>query len=163
VVLSPDGGASGLSPGAVSQKLVRRELSSEETFDRLVRHFTTGSRMVEPSDWTALERLEADTVRVGINSVIAQDVIRFDVRRMTDAHELPNNARQWTDLEVPSWVEVTLRVTNRQTGQWLTSLADWTGRGQRAKELLNDTPDIYHDDPEVRTYSLRARLPIISL
>jgi hypothetical protein len=52
-----------------------------------------------------------------------------------------------------------LRVTNRQTGRWLQTLADWTGQGERAEAITNGTPEVFHDDPEVRTYVLRQKLP----
>jgi hypothetical protein len=60
---------------------------------------------------------------------------------------------------MPAWVDMTLRVTNRQTGRWLRTIADWRGQGERSMQLTNGTEEQYNDDPEVRTFSMRLRLP----
>ena len=156
VALTTDGGASGLAPQARSQKLVRRMLSPAETFRRLQAHLTTGAPLVTDADWQALEQLlnEPGIAEVG---VIAHDVIRFDLRPFRDL------ITPGTTIDIPvwqpvNWLDVTLRVTNRQTGQYLQTLADWQGQGERAPELLNGTRDVFDDDPEVRTYTSRLRL-----
>lgn len=156
VALTSDGGASGLAPQARSQKLIRRVLSPAETFRRLQLHLTTGAPLLNDADWQALEQQlnEPGIAEVG---VIAHDVIRFDLRPFRDLNA-PATVVDIPVWQPVSWVDVTLRVTNRQTGQFLQTLADWQGQGERAPELNNGTRDIYHDDPEVRTYTSRLRL-----
>ncbi len=156
VALTPDGGASGLSPQASSQKLARRVLSAAETFRRLQQHLQTGAPLITDLDWQALAQLR-DEPGVAEVGVIAHDVIRFDLRtfQQLDNPVPPQDLQLWQPL---NWLDATLRVTNRQTGQHLQTPDDWRGTGARASELLNGTRDLYHDDPEVRTYTTRLRL-----
>jgi hypothetical protein len=162
VVLTPDGGASGLAPGAASQKLVRREFTSAATYERVTNHLTLGTPLVNPADWSLLEQQGAAAMAGGLNAVVAHDVIRFEARPLRDLTG-PPPVGIWDEREMPAWVEVTLRVTNRQTGRWLQTQADWTGQGERAAQITNSTPDIYTDDPEVQTYMARIRLPAFPL
>ncbi len=158
--LTHDGGASGLEPEARSQKLVRCEFSPAETHRRLLLHRLQSQPLVHEHDWSLLDnpnlpRLEPNSPTL---AVLVHDLVKFDVKPLQRLleHAAPQN---WPNERMPSWVEVNLRVTNRHTGRWLRTLADWRGQGERARQLHNDTPEIYHDDPEVRTFAMRLRLP----
>ncbi len=161
LALTSDGGASGLAPNASSQKLVRRVLSAAETFRRLQLHLETGSPLVVASDWTALETLQ-DEPGVAEVGVVAHDVIRFDAKPFADLLA-PNLVPADAGWQPANWLDLTLRVTNRQTGQHLQTRNDWRGAGAREQELHNGTREDYHDDPEVRTYSTRLRLSSATL
>jgi hypothetical protein len=90
--------------------------------------------------------------------VVAHDVIRFDLKAFEDLKAVTSSPA--LPVWQPSkWMDVTLRVTNRQTGQYLETDGDWKGLGAKEKILLNGTRDTYHDDPEVKTYTMRLRLP----
>jgi prepilin-type N-terminal cleavage/methylation domain-containing protein len=162
VVLTDDGGASGLDPDAKSQKLVRRELSAEETFRRLEAHRLKGQPVVFETDWVSLEVMQESGIEVATHSVLAHDVIQFDLKALESLVETTPRTGPWPQELAPKWVDATLRVTNRSTGRWLRSLMDWRGQGERAEQLTNGTPEIYHDDPEVRTFTMRLRLPSVS-
>ncbi len=167
VALTPDGGASGVELDANSQKLLRREFSSSETYRRLESHRVGGQPLVFESDWQQLENLP-DPASPGVpvdgrNAVLAHDVIRFDCKPLENTMPNPPIAHEWPADQLPKWVEVTLRVTNRQTGRQLKSAKDWRGEGVRAKAITNGTPDLYEDDAEVRTFSMRLRLPSVVL
>ncbi len=155
LALTSDGGASGLAPRSASQKLVRRVFSAAETFRRLKRHLENQAPLVSSGDWQSLADL-SDEPEEAETGVIAHDVIRFDLRPFTDL-AAPTAAPALPSTQPPNWLDLTLRVTNRQTGQHLQTLNDWRGTGTR--DLLNGTHDDYQDDPEVRTYTTRLRLP----
>lgn len=176
VALTPDGGASGLEKDASSQKLIRREFSAAETYRRLENHRVGGQPLVFEQDWTELERPPKPAGNGGNNggggqvqtdahnSVLAHDVIRFDCKALNTLQPgQPLPPQPWPVEKLPAWVEVTLRVTNRQTGRLLKSAQDWRGEGVRAAALTNGTPDVYEDDAEVRTFSMRLRMPSIAL
>lgn len=164
LALTPDGGASGLEPDAVSQKLVRHELSAAETYRRLESHRLQGQPLVFEADWAALEGArepsDAESRARGRNAVLAHDVIRFDCRALEQLDPAAVVPAQWPLERLPVWVEVRLRLTNRQTGRLLKSLPDWRGEGVRAAALTNGTPENDLDDAEVRTFTMRLRLPL---
>jgi prepilin-type N-terminal cleavage/methylation domain-containing protein len=162
VVLTLDGGASGLEPDAKSQKLVRREFSAAETYRRLEGHRLTGQPLIFEEDWLRLEALEEAVPDVATNAVLAHDVIRFDLKALESLVAPAAMTGPWPPERVPVWVDATLRVTNRQTGRWLRTLTDWRGEGERSTQITNGTRDVYHDDPEVRTFSMRLRLPSVA-
>ncbi len=155
LAFSTDGGASGTAPNAMSQKLVRRVFSAAETYRRLKLHLQNQTPLVRSSDWQSLSELR-DESSVSETGVIAHDVIRFDLRPFTDLAR-PDAAQNLPPSQPPNWLDMTLRVTNRQTGQHLQTQNDWLGTGMR--DLHNGTRDDYQDDPEVRTYTTRLRLP----
>lgn len=160
VAITPSGGASSFNHVGYTQKLLRRVLSPAETMKRLEKHSSTGLAVVPPlleeADWSALEQEGAGV------EVVADYVMRFRVRpfRTPPAH---NPAEQpitsWDDKEMPTWVDVELRVTNRTTASLLSSVADWQGRGNLEHLLTNGTPERHDDDAEVLT--LAMRLPLI--
>ena len=159
VILSDDGGASGLEPEARSQKLVRCEFSAGETFRRIRDHFSHSSALFHDTDWQRMRDPGSASSEVASITVLAHDVIRFELKAL---EKLVNGERPqavWPELQLPNWVDMTLRVTNRQTARWLRTEADWRGQGERAEQIHNNTQDIYPDDPEVRTFSMRLRLP----
>lgn len=157
VAMSFDGSASGLAGDAFSQKLVRREFTGEETFRRLRGLLGSGGSLVTAADWAELEAVR-DQTGVASAGVVAHDVIRFDARLFRDLMT-PNQALARNPWELARWMDVSLRVTNRQTGQHLKTTADWRGEGERSPLLLNGTPEEFRDDAEVRTYSARVLLP----
>lgn len=167
IALTPDGGASGAETDANSQKLLRREYSAAETFRRLEGHRVGGQPLIFEEDWQQLENLaEADNqaATTGVrNAVLAHDVIRFECKPLENMMPNPPVAQEWPSDQMPKWVEVTLRVTNRQTGRLLKTAEDWRGEGVRSTAISNGTPDVYEDDAEVRTFSMRLRLPSLSL
>lgn len=167
VALTPDGGASGLEPDAASQKLVRRQFSPAETYLRLEGYRISGQPLVFEDDWIGLESPpdpEKDQTQPGMhNSVLAHDVIRFDCKALQSLMPDQSQPEEWPMNQLPAWVEITLRVTNRQTGRLLKTAEDWRGEGVRANAITNGTPDVYEDDQEVRTFSMRLRLPSITL
>ncbi len=164
LALTPDGGASGLEPEAASQKLVRRELSASETYRRLESHRLQGQPLVFEEDWAALESpqepSDTESRARARNAVLAHDVIRFDCRALERLDPAAVVPALWPQERLPVWVEVRLRLTNRQTGRLLNSLTDWRGEGQRAVALTNGTPENDLDDAEVRTFTMRLRLPV---
>ncbi len=159
VVMTDDGGATGIDSDARSQKLVRCEFSPEETFQRLLLHRLRGRPLVNEIDWRLLERPNEprEDANAPTLAVLVHDLIKFDLKVLERLLDAPANS--WPEERMPNWVEISLRVTNRQTGRWLRTLADWRGQGERARQLHNDTPDVYHDDPEVRTFAMRMRMP----
>jgi hypothetical protein len=161
VALNRDGAASGLQPGSMSQKLVRREFSAAETFRRLKALLENRTPLVSEADWTALAAGRDDPAVV-TTGVVAHDVIQFEVRPFLNLDN-PQQQGQRNVWEVPSWMDLGLRVTNRQTGQWLESQQDWRGEGERTELLINGTPKDFSDDAEVRTYSARVLLPATTL
>ena len=161
VAMSFDGSASGLVEDAFSQKLVRREFSGEETFRRLRGLLGSSGTLVTAADWAELEAVR-DQAGVAAAGVVAHDVIRFDARLFRDL-TTPNQPLARNPWELARWMDVSLRVTNRQTGQHLKTTAVWRGEGERSALLLNGTPEEFLDDPEVRTYSARVLLPAATL
>jgi prepilin-type N-terminal cleavage/methylation domain-containing protein len=159
VVLTDDGGASGLEPDARSQKLVRCEFSAAETFRRVQDHLLRSSRLFFSSDWSRLENPAEAPPELAKITVLAHDVIRFDLKALEALVNTGKARSEWPEFQMPTWVDLTLRVTNRQTARWLRTVADWQGQGERAMQIHNGTLDIYHDDPEVRTFAMRLRLP----
>ncbi|GAA5135586.1 hypothetical protein GCM10023213_09160 [Prosthecobacter algae] len=172
IALTPDGGASGVEEDASSQKLVRREFSPAETYRRLEGHRIGGQPMVFEEDWKELESLPKPTTGEETpaaappsarNAVLAHDVIRFECKALESLMPGQPVPQPWPTEQLPKWVEVTLRVTNRQTGRLLKSAQDWRGEGVRAAAITNGTPEVYEDDAEVRTFSMRLRLPPVAL
>lgn len=170
VALSPDGGASGLEMDARSQKLVRRQFSAEETYRRLEGHRINGQPLIFEDDWAKLETPpEATpapapgTTPAARNAILAHDVIRFDCKPLENLLPGQTPVTNWPEHRLPKWVEITLRVTNRQTGRLLKTAQDWRGEGVRSDAISNGTPDVYEDDLEVRTFSMRLRMPELAL
>lgn len=167
VALTADSGASGLEVDLASQKLVRREFTPAETFRRLENHLVGGQDLVFAEDWVELQKApqpsqgqEDDDAPVpAINAVLAHDVIRFDCKALESILPGVQNPQVWPKDRLPVWVEVTLRLTNRQTGRLLKTKADWRGEGMRSDAISNGTPDVYEDDKEVRTFAMRVKLP----
>jgi hypothetical protein len=148
-----EGGASSSDSRKVSQKLMRRVLPPDETFKRIKDHLENGKPLVTAADWSALEAGDEFT------EPLAYDVIRFELVPWSSMPVTGTAApTEWDDWKVPSWVDVTLRVTNRATAALLNTQDDWQGRGAQAPVLTNGTPAIYRDDREVRTYSMRLPL-----
>jgi len=150
VVLTPDGGTSSASRRQISQKLIRRVMSAEETYRRIRDHLEMDQPLINESDWDALKRAGNDS------EPLAFDVIRFDVKAYENLDE-PAATGAWPQDQVPSWVDLTLRVTNRQTAQLLNDLTDWRGHGDFSHLITNGTPMNYDDDSEVRTFTMRLR------
>jgi hypothetical protein len=161
VAISADGRASGLAPNANSQKLVRRVFTPQETFRRLRLLMEDRTPLVSDLDWQALVELR-DEPGVASTGVVAHDVIRFDLRPFENllTPAVPPTGPAWQPAK---WMDVTLRVTNRQTGQYLETANDWNGSGAREDVILNGTRDAYDDDPEVKTYTMRLRMPTQTL
>lgn len=157
VAISSDGRASGLAPNASSQKLVRREFTPQETFRRLRLLMENQTALVSELDWQALVEMR-DEPGVATTGVVAHDVIRFDLRPFENLL-MPAAGSIMPAWQPAKWMDVTLRVTNRQTGQYLETPNDWKGSGVREDLILNGTRDAYDDDPEVKTYTMRVRLP----
>jgi type II secretory pathway pseudopilin PulG len=161
VAISSDGGASGLAPNANSQKLVRRVFTPQETFRRLRALMEDDTPLVSDVDWQALVEMR-DEPGVASTGVVAHDVIRFDLRPFDDL-AMPSAPSLVPAWQPPKWMDFTLRVTNRQTGQYLETANDWNGSGVREDAILNGTRDAYDDDPEVKTYTMRLRMPTNAL
>lgn len=157
LALTNDGGASGLGNETMSRKLVRRELSAAETFRRVRDLMTAGLPLVTEDDWSALESLRDDP-GVATTGVVGGDVIGFEIRGLDDLRgDAPVGGRQ--EWQPTQWIDVQLRVTNRQTGRLLQSEGDWDGRGALGRLINNGTENDFEDDLEVKTYSMRLRLP----
>ena len=159
VIISDDGGASGLEPEARSQKLVRCEFSAAETFRRVQDHLLRSGALFHKSDWQRLREAGEATTEEANVSVLAHDVIKFELKAYESLVNVVTGDAKWPESQLPTWVDMTLRVTNRQTGRWLRTVADWRGQGERSEQITNGTESQYNDDPEVRTFSMRLRLP----
>lgn len=156
VVLTRDADASGLGGGKLTQKLVRRVLGPIETHRRLRLALSERRALVDPADWTGL----LDTPAPGSDatvSVLAYDLVKFQIAAfedlMTEA-QVPAGA----PTRMPRWLDITLRLTNAQTSQWLETAADWDGGGAEGRRLTNGTPNDFLDDVDVRTFTMRAAL-----
>jgi hypothetical protein len=161
VAISSDGGASGLAPNANSQKLVRRVFTPQETFRRLKALMENDTPLVSDADWEALVEMREEP-GVATTGVVAHDVIRFDLRPF-DNIAMPGVPSAVPAWQPSKWMDFTLRVTNRQTGQYLETANDWNGSGVREDAILHGTRDDYDDDPEVKTYTMRLRMPTNAL
>lgn len=162
VSITSSGGASSFSNVGKTQKLLRRVLSPAETMRRLEKHSATGLAAVPPlideKDWAALST-EGNGVEV-----VADYVMRFKVRpyRSPPVHSATAQPIvNWDDEEMPTWVDLELRVTNRTTATLLSSVADWQGRGNLEHLLTNGTPEVADDDAEVLTLAMRMPLIVI--
>lgn len=151
VVLTPSGGASSVTDQVPTQKLMRKVMSPADTMTRLEEHRTSGTPLVNEQDWAAMNAEGADV------EVVADYVVRFSVQPF---RELPppgtsvSPVRTWDEKEMPAWVDVALRVTNRATSAMLRTESDWRGRGNFQKQLINGTPDDPYDDVEVMTTTM---------
>ena len=162
VVLTPSGGASSSGGVATTQKLVRRVFDAEATMTRIQNHLTqSNTPLIDEADWAYMS-----VPNPGVE-VVADYVVRFKVKPMEQIDDnvlllqerLPwnNNAR---DDMIPSWLEISLTVTNRAAAQQLRSVADWQGRGNYSDYITNRTPDDPSDDRESMTLTLQAKLQI---
>ncbi len=162
VALTQSGGASSFSQVGVTQKLLRRVLSPAETMKRLERHSVAGvasvPKLVEEADWAAMAQGGSGV------EVIADYVIRFGVQpyRAPPLHSASVQPEaSWDEKNMPQWLDVELRVTNRTTATMLLNEADWQGRGNLSHLLTNGTPERTDDDAEVLTLSMRMPLTVI--
>lgn len=155
VALMPSGGASSVMDQTPTQKLLRRVFSPADTMARLEDHRRNNAPLVTEQDWAAMN------AEGGQTEVVADYVVRFSVQPY---RELPAPGTQapslttWDEKEMPSWVDVSLRVTNRATSAMLRSGPDWQGRGNFQKQITNGTPADPDDDAEVMTMTMRLPL-----
>lgn len=166
VALTQDGGASSAQGVWQSQKLIRRVFTPEETWKKVRAHLEQNLPLVSDDDWKALEQAAAPpagSAKEAVNEPLAYDVVRFDLKPRVDILTTEPAPNPWPEDRVPAWLDVTLRVTNRATAALLKSREDWRGEGAFSHLLTNGTPLNYEDDREVRTYTLRLRLPGITL
>lgn len=152
-VLSLDADASGLGGSKLTQKLVRRVLGPVETHRRLRESLSQRRPLVTPTDWAGLLDAPAAGSDVTV-SIMAYDVVKFQVAVFDDL-QTERSAQMATSAQVPGWLDVTLRLTNPQTSQWLETAADWEGGGTAGGRLTNGTPNDFTDDADVRTFTMR--------
>jgi prepilin-type N-terminal cleavage/methylation domain-containing protein len=159
VAITPSGGASSLSRVGYTQKLLRRVFSAAETMERIedVSSPTVlvSAPLVQESDWSLLAA-GGEGVEVVADYVIGFKVLPFTRGPLHNVNERP--AENWNEDDMPAWVDLMLRVTNRVTALQLRSVADWQGAGNLSKQLSNNTPDRTDDDAEVLTLSMRLLL-----
>lgn len=154
--------------GAVSQKLWRRELSAAETLSRLETHLTSHAPLISNAEWASFVGadgfLKNNSADFGYPAEpLIHDVIRFvltPLRLNAASAALEAAPAPWPAHEIPSHVDLVLRVTNRATAARLQTFADWSARGAAASLLLGhpQTATDYTDDPEVRTHTLQLGL-----
>jgi len=144
VVFTSDDDATSTIGRVASQKLVRRVLSTEETYRRLRAHLRDGLPLVSEHDWQELQQ-HPET-----HEPVAHHVVQFQAR--IPPSSLPTGLAQ--TAEEPVRLEVTLRLTSQGVARMLRNEADWRGDGPHARLLHQDTPDNPNDDNEVRTYTL---------
>lgn len=173
---TPDAG------GRSSQKLYRRQYTTEETYVKLRDHLQLGSSLISNEEWKLLANPSSvatnaaaagATAVVSVSEPIVFQVIQFKVKPLVallaEANDpqslngvasLAENAL-WPVEQRPAAVDILLRVTNRSTAAKLDSEADWRGEGKFQTMLLGRpvTPENYEDDPEVETQQLRIHLP----
>lgn len=166
LAVTQDGGASSTQSLTQSQKLIRRIYTPEATWLRVRAHLEQNLPLVTEADWEALRESTpavTPTAPEAINEAMAYDVIRFTVKPFNDILNNEPPPDPWPQDQLPDWVDVTLRVTNRATATLLRTADDWRGEGAFSTLLLNNTPLNYEDDREVRTFTLRLRLPETNL
>lgn len=166
LAITQDGGASSTQSLTQSQKLIRRIYTPEATWLRIRAHLEQNLPLITEADWEALrESTPAVTTAApeAINEPMAYDVIRFTARPFDDLLNNTPPPDPWPQDQVPDWLDITLRVTNRATAALLRSPEDWRGEGAFSLLLTNNTPLEYEDDREVRTFTLRLRLPETNL
>lgn len=144
VVFTSDDGATSTVGRVASQKLVRRVLSTEETYRRLRAHLRDGLPLVSEHDWQELHQ-HPET-----HEPVAHHVVQFQARIPPS----PVPSGQAHPAAEPARLELTLRLTSRGIARMLRDEVDWRGEGPHARLLHQDTPDNPNDDPEVRTYTL---------
>ncbi|TLD70983.1 hypothetical protein FEM03_08670 [Phragmitibacter flavus] len=159
------------SNGATSQKLWRLEYNPEETLKRIEAHLTDPAiPLVDDADWENFVSpdgiIQPGSDALGHPEPIIYDLIRcaitpLEIDGTTGTPTLKPADLPWDETIVPSHLELTLRVTNRATASLLSTVDDWSGQGKHAHLLIGsgDTPLDPEDDPEVRTHTLRLRLP----
>lgn len=156
-VVSRDPAASGLSSPKLTQKLIRRVLGPAETHNRLRAALAMQQPIVTDEDWVRM--MDAPVAGSGATvSVVAHDVVTFKINGFDDLL-LERFAVPVLPSKAPKWMDVTLRLTNSQTSQWLETEADWRGEGSEGSRLTKGTPDVFRDDVDVRTYAMRTALP----
>jgi type II secretory pathway pseudopilin PulG len=156
-VVSRDPAASGLSSPKLTQKLIRRVLGPAETHNRLRAALAMQQPIVTDEDWVRI--MDAPVTGSGTTvSVVAHDVVTFKINGFDDLL-LERFAVPVLPSQAPKWMDVTLRLTNSQTSQWLETEADWRGEGSEGSRLTKGTPDVFRDDVDVRTYVMRTALP----
>jgi hypothetical protein len=156
-VVTRDPAASGLSGAKLSQKLVRRVLGPMETHNRLRAALELQQPIVMEEDWNGLMDAPVEGSDTTV-SVVAQDVVAFKATAFDDLL-LERYAVPVLPSQLPRWMDITLRLTNAQTSQWLETEADWRGQGSEGSRLTRGTPEDYRDDVDVRTYAMRTALP----
>ena len=144
--------------GSVSQKLWRKEYPSDESWKRINSHFGAGLPLISDAEWTTFS-----DPAFGAEPV-AYDAVRFEVQPLTASTTGGTTtwtpAKSWDAKNVPLYLDLTLRVTNRVTATRLKTADDWRGQGAASTLLLGQhlTPTDYTDDPEVRTFTARLTL-----
>ena len=163
--------------GNVSQKLWRKELDPQATLERIERHLADHTPLMRDADWATFRDPQSGIIRqlpqdFGHEAEpLVYDLIRCLITPLIPINNTTNHTVQlqvasspWPAEQIPTHLDLTLRVTNRATAGLLQNLADWTGTGTHA-HLINGakaTSDTSSDDAEVLTHSLRLRLPAAS-
>lgn len=168
--------------GRESQKLYRRQFTSEETYVKLRDYLQLGTELLSEDDWKDIINPQSGSsdsgsstasAAVSISEPIAFQVIQFRAKPLTALLSQANDPETlngvaalpqgtlWPESSRPAAVDVLLRVTNRATAAKLDTAEDWRGEGNHKFMLLGRpiTPDVYDDDPEVETQQLRIHLP----
>lgn len=156
VVLSRDPDASGLGGGNLSQKLVRRVLGPIETHRRLRLALSQREALIDPTDWTGLLDTPASGSDVTV-SILANDLVKFQIAAFDDLMT-EVGMQSAVPARVPRWMDITVRLTNAQTSQWLETAEGWDGGGAEGRRLNNGTPNDFLDDVDVRTFTMRTAL-----
>jgi prepilin-type N-terminal cleavage/methylation domain-containing protein len=158
MALSTDAG------GATSQKLWRKEYATEETWKRIQAHIGAAQPLITEVEWTDFTKKDTGTPPKYEVEPVTYEAVRLEVLPLTvqSTGTTPTlePATTWDAKDMPRYLDITLRVTNRPTATRLSTLADWRGQGQAAAMLLGKslTPDDYSDDPEARTFTMRVGL-----
>lgn len=173
VGFTPDSG------GRSSQKLYRRQFTTEETYVKLRDWMQLGTALLSEAEWQAVAHppvpsgAEVSAMAASVAEPIVFQVIQFKVRPLAallaqvsdpqsvNGIEAPAGIAAWTSETRPVAADVFLRVTNRGMAARLVSEEDWRAEGDFQTSLLGRpvTPGIYSDDPEVETQQLRIHLP----
>lgn len=173
------------------QKLYRYVRGSEETYG-IIEDFTSKTRKPLYSDYPLFStgygnsRLpEADPVSGGYlansddnqDEPIAVNVVKFDIRpfyydnqfkERSDTTGWPEASDYSSDLYIPDYIDVSLRVTSNEVAKRLSDLTKtsndathWRGESAESVDtLIGDTTDLkdYDDDKEVKTFTTRIYL-----
>lgn len=161
------------SSGSVSQKLWRGEMDPASTLRRIEAHLTDQTALFGEDDWASLVTpagyLNQDSALGKTAEPVVYDLIRCVITPLEiDPSTTPpslklqaTDAPTWANGRLPAAIEIRLRVTNRATATLLANLDDWLGLGRHAQLITGSGQTVLDptDDPEVRTHTLRMRLP----